>query len=89
MIKITTDVANNNLLVWNTDGTFLIANWNTFFLEDVTGLKTHTSHIVTQNGDLCQKKKTNDSTVKCPLLQESQHLTENDGLPEEVSFLNT
>lgn len=59
------------------------------FLEDVTGIKTHTSHIVIQNGDLCQKKKTNDSAVKYPLTQESQHLTENDGLPEEVSFLNT
>lgn len=59
-----------------------------FIVEDVNRFKADDdgSHSSKQNGGACQKTKTGQhAVVKSLLSQESQQLTENDGIPEEVS----
>ena len=59
-----------------------------FIVEDVNRFKADDdgSQSSKQNGDACQKTKTGQhAVVRSPLSQESQQLTENDGIPEEVS----
>ena len=63
---------------------------NTYiFVDDVAGFKAHSSHFDSPNGATCtcQEKKTDEIkiVVKSSLSPESC-LTENDTIPEEVSF---
>ena len=53
-------------------------------LEDVTGYKAKSSQIIGQ-----QDKKTGDTIVKSLSSSESSNVTENDTIPEEVSFFKT
>ena len=57
-----------------------------FIVEDVNRFKVHhSSQSSKQTGDACDKKKIGDAVVKNPSSQECHQMTENDGIPEEVS----
>ena len=62
---------------------FFLIIWCIFLIsiEDVTGYKAKSSQIIGQ-----QDKKTGDTIVKSLSSSESSSVTENDTIPEEVSF---
>lgn len=62
---------------------FFLIIWCIFLIsiEDVTGYEAKSSQIIGQ-----QDKKTGDTIVKSLSSSESSSVTENDTIPEEVSF---